>query len=64
VSELRRLYDTLGLGGFDAFAIRLQAYLDALRGYQKNVHEELPEALQAQVRQRWGRSFEEWGYRP
>lgn len=61
-AELRRLYDTLGLGGFDAVAIRLQAYLDALRGYQKNVHEELPEALQAQVRQRWGRTFEEWGY--
>lgn len=62
VNELRRLYDTLGLAGFDAFAVRLQTYLDTIRDYQKNVHEELSEALRAQVRQRWRRSFEEWGY--
>ena len=60
--ELRRLYDALGLGGFDAFAVRLQAYLDGIRHYEKNVHGELPEPLRTEIRQRWGRTFEEWGY--
>lgn len=62
VSELRRLYDALGLGGFDAFAVRLQAYLDGIRDYEKNVHGELPQPLRAEIRQRWGRTFEEWDY--
>jgi len=60
--ELRRMYQALGLGGFEVLAPRLQTYLDTIRGYQKNLHGELPEALRATVRQRWGRSFEEWGY--
>ncbi len=62
VGELRRLYDALALPGFDAFEPRLQAYVATLGGYEKNVHRALPDALRGQVRERWQRSIEAWGY--
>jgi omega-hydroxy-beta-dihydromenaquinone-9 sulfotransferase len=60
--EMRRLYDRLGLKGFDAVEPKLQKYVASLAGYQKNEFSEVPQPLREAVATSWKRSFDEWGY--
>lgn len=62
VGALGRVYEALGLPGFDAVAPRIAAEHARLAGYRKNVHVGLTEAERARVAARWRRSFEAWGY--
>jgi hypothetical protein len=64
LGEVRRIYERLGLPGFDAAAPRFETYLATLSGYRKNRHAELSEALRQRIASAWRRSFEEWGYPP
>ena len=38
------------------------AYVDSVRGYQKNTFPELPVALRRRIADAWRPSFEQWGY--
>lgn len=62
LAEIGRMYEALDLPGFPAFLPRLQAYRESILNYRKNAHPDLPEPLRAEIRQRWQRSFQEWGY--
>lgn len=60
--QIEKVYDQLGLEGFETFAPNLRAYVGSLRGYEKNRFTELDPADKALVAQKWGRSFDTWGY--
>jgi hypothetical protein len=62
VGQLRRLYDQLGLSGFDAVRPVLERYLDSQTHYRKNAYSDLPPSLRHEVGRAWRRNFEEWGY--
>ncbi|TKW63153.1 MAG: sulfotransferase [Paracoccus denitrificans] len=62
VAQINRVYDQLGLEGFDRMQPRLQTYVDSLGGYEKNSFSGLDAATRARVAERWRRSFETWGY--
>jgi len=62
VGEIRRLYEGLGIPGFEAFRPSLEDYVGAGAGYRKNEYQELPPSLRAEISQAWRRSFEEWNY--
>ncbi len=61
VGEIGRIYDQLELGGKDAGLKEIGAYADSMSSYKRNVHQ--IEAKDAdKIRERWGFSFDEWGY--
>jgi omega-hydroxy-beta-dihydromenaquinone-9 sulfotransferase len=64
VEALRRLYDALGLEGYESrVRPRIEATLSGkLNGYKKNDHREVDPALRLLVRQRWAAYCEAWGY--
>jgi hypothetical protein len=62
VAEIRRLYESLGIPGFEAFRPSLEDYVRSNSGYRKNAYEELPASLRAEISQAWRRSFDEWNY--
>jgi omega-hydroxy-beta-dihydromenaquinone-9 sulfotransferase len=61
LGELRRVYDRLDLPGFDAATPAFQAYIDSLRGYQKNALQ-LGNADIDKVNRHWGFAFDALGY--
>ncbi len=60
--EMRRLYDRLGLKGFDAIEPKLHNYVASLADYKKNDFSDVPQPLREAVATSWKRSFDEWGY--
>ncbi|MSR65676.1 MAG: sulfotransferase [Verrucomicrobiae bacterium] len=60
--EVRKLYDAIGLPGFESLRPKLQRYIDSLKGYERNKFPELEAATREKVAQSWQRSFNEWGY--
>jgi hypothetical protein len=61
-TELARLYDALGLEGFDGLRPALPAYLHSIAGYEKNTFGPLRADVRRRVAQAWQRNIEEWGY--
>ncbi len=61
--EMGRVYEALGLGGYDAFKPRLDEYLAATRGYEANKYT-LSDADRAEVTRRWGDVISRYGYEP
>jgi hypothetical protein len=62
VAQLRKLYERLGITGFEAFRPSLKQYVGSVSGYRKNEFPELPTGLREKIAHAWERSFEEWGY--
>ena len=62
VTELRRVYETLNLPGFDSVDLALRNYVKTLAGYQKNSFPDLSNELKQRLKREWKRCFEEWGY--
>jgi hypothetical protein len=60
--ELRKAYEALEIPGFDALLPTLRNYISSIKGYQKNVHDQIKEPLRSRVAEVWQRSFGEWGY--
>ena len=50
------------LRGFETARPHLEAYLESIKGYQKNRLPRLDPALKEKVTRAWRRTFEEWGY--
>jgi hypothetical protein len=62
VSEIRRLYEALGLPAFAEVEPSLRKYLDSLSDYRKNEFPELESDVRRRIAGEWRRCFEEWGY--
>lgn len=61
MAELRRVYGSLGLPGFAAAEPAVGAYLDSVKGFQKNTYR-VDDAVIAKVNRHWRFAVEEWGY--
>jgi len=62
IGEMQKLYERLGLPGFEKLRPKLQRYVDSLSGYRKNEFGELDQGLRAKIGTAWRRSFDEWDY--
>jgi hypothetical protein len=62
VAEIRGLYESLGIPGFEVFRPALEDYVRANSSYRKNEYQKLPSSLRREISQAWRRSFEEWNY--
>jgi hypothetical protein len=60
--EMRRLYDRLGLGGFEEVLPRLREYLAANAEYQTNRYRALPPEVRTEIMRRWGKVIQRYGY--
>lgn len=61
LAELRRLYETLQLPGFDAAEPAFAAYVASQAGYRKNLYSLRPEVIET-VNRHFGFALDEWGY--
>jgi omega-hydroxy-beta-dihydromenaquinone-9 sulfotransferase len=61
VGEMAKLYDHLGLGGFETVLPRLQAQLAATADYRTNRYQ-LSDQQRAEVTRRWGPVIRQYGY--
>ena len=61
VGEMAKLYDHLGLGGFETVLPRLQARLAATADYRTNRYQ-LSDQQRAEVIRRWGPVIRQYGY--
>lgn len=62
VGVLSRIYEELNLGDFEQTEPAIRQYLGTLKGFRKNHHADLPEALKQRIATRWRTCFEAWGY--
>ena len=62
VAHLRRLYDRLGLGGFEAVRPRIEQYLAEHAGYQTNRYKPLDPQVQEKITLLWGDVIRRYGY--
>jgi hypothetical protein len=62
MGELRLIYESLAVPGFEAASPRFEQYLATLKGYRKNDLAPLPAELRDRVSRECGRCFEAWGY--
>jgi hypothetical protein len=58
---VRRVYEGLALGGFEAVRPRLEEYAANSRGYATNKYE-ITSEVRAKIRQRWGDIIDRLGY--
>lgn len=64
VAEVRKIYEHLGIPGFEAFEPALRRYVGSISSYRKNEYQELPAVLRKEILAAWKRSFDEWRYAP
>jgi hypothetical protein len=62
IGELHRMYQALGLVGFEEALPKFQSYLAENAGYQTNRYRPLDPALQAEITGRWGKVVRHYGY--
>jgi hypothetical protein len=62
IGEMRKLYEHLGLGGFEELQPHLESYLASVAGYETNRYDLSPE-LRAEISRRWAKVIERYGYR-
>jgi hypothetical protein len=61
MTQLRRIYEQLELGDFDAVRSQMEAHVGGQKDYKTNQHELEPE-LRSEIRRRWSDYFERFGY--
>lgn len=61
MDSLARIYDRLGLDGFDRAAPQFSAYLDSVADYRKNSYSH-PQEVVDKVAARWAPYIDRWGY--
>jgi len=62
VGAVERIYDDLGLAGFEATKPNLKRYVASIADYTKNTYPDLPPARRRRVVEAWRPCFERWGY--
>jgi hypothetical protein len=60
--EMRRLYERLGLGGFEELLPRLRQYLAEHADYRTNRYRPLAPELRVEITRRWGEVVRRYGY--
>jgi hypothetical protein len=63
LEEMARIYETLGLPGFEDARAAFQRYIDSQSGYKKNRYV-LDAATVEAVSSHWAGDIERWGYKP
>jgi omega-hydroxy-beta-dihydromenaquinone-9 sulfotransferase len=61
IGQMRRVYDRLELGGFEAALPAIEAYFSEKKDYKKNRYEMTPE-LRAEITRRWASYVRKYGY--
>ena len=61
LGEVRRIYEHLGLGNFDQVRDKIAASVNDRKSYRTTSHS-LEEPIKSQIRQRWGKYLEKYGY--
>ncbi len=61
IEEIRKIYRSLNLGGFEAVQPKLEAYMSEQKNYARNQHQLEPE-VESEIRRRWSGYFEKYGY--
>ena len=64
VEELQKMYQALGMAGFDRFRPRLEDYLKANADYKTNRWPPMSDELKAEIARRWAGVIERYGYTP
>ncbi len=62
VSTIRDIYGKLNLPGIENALPKTEAYIAALRGYEKNSLPPLTEGERHLLREQWGHHYRRWGY--
>jgi len=63
LDELRRIYERLGLTGFEDSVPAFRDYIDSQKDYQKNRYSLTPQQIE-RISQRWSADIQRWGYTP
>ena len=63
ISELKRIYEGLGLNGFEEAVPAFEEYLESQQGYQKNRYTLTSEEIST-ISDAWSADIERWGYVP
>jgi hypothetical protein len=61
VAQMRKLYEHFGLGGFEQYLPRLEAYLASVKGYETNRYQLTPQQRD-EINRRWGPVIRRYGY--
>jgi hypothetical protein len=61
VGEMAKMYDHLGLGGYEQMLPKLQAHLEGNADYRTNRYQ-MSDEQRAEVTRRWGRVIRQYGY--
>ncbi|NLF03142.1 MAG: sulfotransferase, partial [Anaerolineales bacterium] len=61
LTEMRRVYEGLGLPGYAEAEPAFEAHVASVAGYRRN-HYDLTDEVITQVNQHWGFALDEWGY--
>ncbi|MFC2078454.1 sulfotransferase [Candidatus Bipolaricaulota bacterium] len=61
LGQLRHVYESLGLPGYDGAEPEFRLYLDSVSDYKKNAYE-MNDDIVAKVNAHWQVAFDEWGY--
>jgi hypothetical protein len=62
LEEVQRIYDALGIRGFETSDSRFRAYLASVAGYRKNTYNYPPETVE-RISERFRPYIERWGYK-
>ncbi len=62
IGEMKKLYAKLGLGEVEKVQPRIEAYLAANCDYQTNRYRQLPAETRAEIKRRWNKIIERYGY--
>ena len=62
IRELRKIWDQLELGDFEASRPAVAAYIDSVASYRKNDYTGLTHSELERVEANWGPFIERWGY--
>lgn len=62
IGTMKKAYEYLGLPGWEQAMPEMQAYLDSVENYERNIFKPLPPEIVARIQKEWAFSFDEWGY--
>ena len=62
IRELGRVYQTLGLGGFDEVLPKVADFVASNKGYETNKYRELAPELRQRIAERWRSYAQRYGY--
>ena len=62
LEEMKRMYEHLKLGDYNAVEPAFKEYLDSVKNFKKNKPIVIPEHILQRIHTDWKFAFDEWGY--